>query len=226
MTAGIQIFNTHGTMQIDDKVFTLGLRAKQTVVIPSGASPNVSVDFLNCDVPLFAFRPIGTSSLFSVPQIYAPTGFPNTRTIVLQQIKENYFDGNPTSSMTVEIYHFDRPTGTEGEPVGLRVFDSAGKCTFNSSMLPAIVAGIDFLIPIPGKLYALVFNGNYRHTLVYTDAGIRYDEEYVTAGNITTTGVGYSVEHLVQYTETPGGSGSSEYIGGVSGGIILDVTRH
>lgn len=226
MPVGIEIISTYGTTQIDGKSPSLALRGKQTVTIPAGSSPIVTFDVANCDIPVFAFRPTDSEKLFGLAQVYPTPGTPTSRRIVLQQIKDNYFDGNPTAAMSIEVYHFDRPDFSAGGNFGFRVYDDLGRCTFNSNIKPALVVGVGYVAAASGRTRALVFAGNFRQTYVHTDSGIRYDEEYVTAANITSTAAAFIDQHLVQYTETSGGSGNFNYVSGVPGGLVLDVTGY
>lgn len=142
MPAGIQVFNTSGTVTVDDTSPTLAFKAKATANIPAG-SGNIrlaSVDFLNCDVPLFAFRPNSANRIVRLVGIDTLTPTSRRVTVMTGRVWDEG-DTPPTvnsAALGVTIYHFDRPVPSASN-YGLRIFDSAGNCTFDALQKPAIV---------------------------------------------------------------------------------------
>ena len=146
MTAGFQVYNSHGTLVADVNDVTMGFRGKYLVTVPSGAGAlrYVDIEVPNCDMPSFAFRP--TSYGRNCFAEFTPKpGTPTTMQIRVWTGAETIVeDGNPvyqeainTASFQVWIYHFDRP-GNDGN-YGLQLFNAAGEITFNSNYPPARV---------------------------------------------------------------------------------------
>lgn len=150
MPAGLQAFNTFGTLVADMTTPTLTLRNKITVTVPAGAGAIRFVDqlFTNCDIPVFAFRPNGVNRNFFA-DISAVVGQPTQRSVRCYTANEWFYDPessdpatmapNNSASFTVTIYHFDRPATPGSSGSGLQLFDELGRCTFDSNQKPARV---------------------------------------------------------------------------------------
>lgn len=124
MTAGIQIYNSTGTIQIDDSDPALAMREKRTVSVPAATLSGmvyVNVTFTNVEFPMLAVRTGNTSSYVSVVTTS------RSGSSITYRIGQT-----GTSALNVVCYFFDRPIPTSTSS-GLKIYDTTGKCTFDSN---------------------------------------------------------------------------------------------
>ena len=124
MPAGIQIYNSAGTIQIDDSDPALALREKRTVSVPAATLNNmiyVDVTFTNVEFPMMAVRTGNTGSYVSVVTAS------RTGSSITYRIGQT-----GASPLNVVCYFFDRPIPTSTSS-GLKIYDTTGKCTFDSN---------------------------------------------------------------------------------------------
>lgn len=150
MPAGMQVFNSVGTLVADMTSPTLAFKAKQTVTVPAGSGRIRFVDvvFNNCDIPIFAFKANGASRNF-FSDVTPVVGQPTQRSVRCYTVSEVLVDDgggggvsykpNNTTSFTVDIYHFDRPIPPGGAGYGMQLFDELGHCTFDARLKAARV---------------------------------------------------------------------------------------
>lgn len=145
MVAGLEIYNTHGTVQINSTSLALGFHSMMT---PTGWSAigGFYIDFYPSEYTVLAVH-IGSPSTFTFRQHMGGGLW-------------RYFFAGPTAVVPVDIYRFE-PMGVPTAKVGLQVFNGAGQCCFDSAQKPALVVGIvgpvagTMVVP-PGKKYACI----------------------------------------------------------------------
>lgn len=156
MEAGIQVFNTSNTLQVDSTFYNLCLKYKGTVVTGSDNQPFASEFTLACKDPVLAFR-CTTDFVYVIDQIDNSNG---TWTFKI---------GSVGRGTTVNYYIYDVPSLGPSN-MGMQVFNSGGALVFDTLwpyMLPYTLyqdlngAAITNDVPIngePGRVYAMVQN--------------------------------------------------------------------
>ncbi len=192
MGAGLHIINSHGTVLIDDKSPCLQLRAKYTLSVRSGAVAGIdSINVPNVDTPLFALRPRVANKRVYLSMI-AATG---TATTKLLQVRQTYGVGwDESSSVDVDIYHFDKPLPPTSN-FGLRVFNAAGECMFDAAGKTAVVVGAADTAEIPvtvptasGRVYAYASPAPYKRFVMEHEEGVNNNYHYANVGAILPDG--------------------------------------
>lgn len=113
MPSGIEVINTSGTVLVNDIDPSLALKSKS--FITANSSGIASTTFASVEIPVIAFS-------CAVETVCSATHSGTS-------VTANFVSG---SSASITVYLFDRPVPTAlGH--GLQVFDTAGKCTFDSN---------------------------------------------------------------------------------------------
>lgn len=192
MAVGLKIINTHGTILIDDTSPCLQLRGKYTLNVRSGAAPGIdSINIPNVVSPLFALRPKTINKRVYLSTISA-TGTPTTKLLQVRQTSGVGWD--ESSSVDVDIYHFDKPVAPASTS-GIHVYDAAGNCMFDAMGKTAVVVGVantsgvaTTITPPSGRVYAYAspapFNRYYREY----EEGLLYNNHYANIGAILSGG--------------------------------------
>jgi hypothetical protein len=173
MSAGLQVYNTGGVLQIDENYFCMSLRAKATVTT-SGHYTGVPA-FSYVDISYTGFRPMValrcTSAYASVIRVS------NSGTSWTFRIAVNSF-----SATSVTYYIFDRPA-VVASGAGLEVYDASGNLTYSTAQaiakltlgapgaytLPTLSSSLTYAGVAAGSLDALeVDNGDGTSTTYYT----------------------------------------------------------
>lgn len=148
MTAGFQLFNDFGSTLIDADLMTLAFRSKSSLTVPSGSATGsrvATLELSNVVSPQVFVRPHGSGhdKYFLVSQ--RPKPGDATKLLVDVGV---WFDA---SARTFDVYHFDVTTDSGNS--GLRLYDAAGRCTFNSDLKPCLVEHSIFETPYEGEIY-------------------------------------------------------------------------
>ena len=142
MAAGLEIYNTHGTVQVNATSHALAYHSRMHI---SGfVGPNVYFDYVPTPQTMLA---VTSTSPCTFTWRQDPGG----------GIKRDHFFWGGGD---MEVFRFE-PMVAPTSKVGLQVFNEAGVCMFDSAQLPAKVVAIfgpvAGSLPVPaGKKYAVV----------------------------------------------------------------------
>jgi hypothetical protein len=232
MNAGIQIINDHGTILIDDKSPCLQLRAKYTLNVRSGAAPGIdNISIPNVQAPLFAIRPHVAGKRVYIANV-AATATPTTKLLQLRQTLGVGWD--ESSSVNVDIYHFDKPLPPTSN-TGLQVFDAAGNCTFDAMGKTAVVVGVAdapvapiVVTPPSGRVYAFASPAPYKRFFMENDSGTNYNNHYGNLGAILANGAVWMMPagEVIYGTEPGSGPDIDIHYYGTPMMLAIDVTGY
>lgn len=176
MPAGIELYNTHGTVQINSSSRALAYSQWLGGGVP--VASGVYVDVVASPHTMIAMRPQtnGSRCTFRYRQHLGGSTY-------------RYFFGGSAAG----LYQFE-PMVTPTAKVGLQVFNGAGECMFDSAQLPmlavAILGPTAASIPVPaGKTYAVVtLSRSYSYQYErWTDLGVWYVREDMWQSNFWAT---------------------------------------
>lgn len=240
MPAGLQITNPSGTIQIDENYANLAIIEKRTVSAAQGGAYDsaLKVDVtVTSDFPFIAIkcaRPCaitkiqraGTSSTAIYTISVAPSGNP------------------PWASFPVDVYVFGR-TKQFADGVGLQVFDSTGKITYDSNNAYADIVGMitsttfpmnqaDYVYGTSANSYACVFGNIIGYTeSQQVDLGTGFHTDYKErstatvqsiAGGIRTAAMSYYLEVVAGIPGDPDPFGTYKYTMSAGQILVCDVT--
>ena len=219
MPAGLEIYNSHGTVQINSTSRALGYVQYMTPTAMTGGF-------------YLEFAPSASTMLAIVCNGQCSFAY---RMNMGNGIFRYYFWGGGSVR---EVYRFE-PMTTPTAKVGLQVFNEAGECCFDSAQLPAkvvaILGPVAGSLPVPaGKKYAVVtvqrrYASNFMR---WTDDINWYEQQtnfssmfYMTPGWVHFNPA-QQLEQLPSAIVNPDTPTPPNYVSGNALYYVLDVTGY
>ena len=148
MPAGIQILNDYGTILVDDQNPSMSLRTKLNISSGVNSTFNITGE-------------IPTVAIHTATQYLKGASYTQQSGYRLYSVGSEKTELGPPPAFNATAYHFDRPVDS-GIKAGLKIYDSAGRLTFDALGKYARVAGVltgygsQVFYGSPGRTYACV----------------------------------------------------------------------
>lgn len=214
MPAGIQIFGSHGVLQIDENYKNLVVVAQGSKAAldwaSAGVSYNVSIAVPNFVTPLIAFKSdeqvgLGYSSISGSTWTF-------------------FFLTNNPAPMSYWV--FDQSPAPSPGSIGFEVYNAAGERVFHSAQKPMRVVGVGAGTYPSGRTYATI-RGDAGMSYTTIPSGLPFPEEYQYDSSIASAKVASNVVTLDGVTNgsalTINDAGS--YTSFVTPTLVVDVTN-